>query len=239
MPNLSFTIGSVTITPFFWSLVLAVFFSSFSIWRKLKDDFKEDEILKFTLISFISALFFSRIIFIILNFPFFVSGLGWFSSFAANLSPAGAFWGIIISLKIQNRKLKKNIWEIFDSFSLSMLYFLFMGGAGNALKTGRLKDTSFILAGILGFLFFSFWKKKYRSWPWYKSGKTGFLFWSTSFYTFFALLVLALCKRNSLYFEELGWTVSLIISLGVIYYRSERNFREDFKLKTFSKRNNG
>lgn len=239
MHSLSFVIGLVTITPFFWALFLATFFSSFSIWRKLKDDFKEDEILKLTLISFLFALFFSRIIFIILNFSFFVSGLGWFSSFAANFSPVGAFWGIIISLIVQNRKLKKNIWEIFDSFSLSMLYFLFLGGLGYTLKTGSLKDTSFILAGIIGFLFFTFWKNKYRSWPWYKSGKTGFLFWSTSFYTFFSLLVLALLRRGILYWEGLGWIVSLIISIGVIYYRSERNFREDFKLKTLFRSKNG
>lgn len=239
MPNLSFSIGSVIITPFFWSLVLAVFLSSFCIWKKLKEDFEEEEIMRLTLMSFISALLFSRVIFIIFNFSDFLSNLTWLSSVGNNFSITGAFWGIILALVQANRKLKKNIWEIFDSFSLPILGLLFFGGLGYAAKTGKILDASLAFAGVLGFLFFLFWKKKYRSWSWYKSGRTGFLFWSTAFYAFFAMVALALSKGNDLYWEELGWVFSLVACVGVIYYRSGRKVKEDFDLRKIIRRKNG
>jgi len=239
MPNLSFTIGSLTVTPLFWGLVLAVFFSSFSIWKKLKEDFKEEEIFGLTLSSFFFALVLSRLIFTFFNFSFFLSGVGWFSSFGSNFSPAGAFWGMVLILIFLSRRFKKNLWEIYDSFSLATLYFLFLGGLGNVIKTQNPTDAFYVVVGVLGFLFYTFWRDKYRSWPWYKSGKIGFLFWADSFYTFLALLVLALLRGNSLYFEELSLIISLVVSLAVIYSRSERKLKEDMKLKSYLRRKNG
>lgn len=234
MPNLSFTIGSLTVTPIFWGFVLAVFFSSFSIWRKLRDDCKEEEVLGITLISLIVSALLSRLFFILLNISFFDSSSTWLSSHGVNFSVFGAFWGTVVSLLYLSSKLKKNVWELFDSFSLTIVYFLFFIGLGLATKTLKIENLSLVVLGIGGWIFFSFWRKKYRSWSFYKSGKIGFLFWANSVYLFFSILLLALLKKDGLYWEKLGWVLSLIFSLVVIYNRSGRNLKEDL---SFIKKN--
>jgi len=193
------------ITWFSWSLLLATVVSSFSLWRNLKEDYTEEEIFKLTLLVLMAVLFFS-----------------WF------LSVSGAFLGLVFAVVLRISKMKKSFWDVLDAFALPMIYFFLIGGIGQLLTTRNFLDLFYPGAGSVGFLLFPTIKKRYRTFLWYKSGKTGFLFWTTSFYFFLFLLGLAFFGRTVLYWEEFSWGLILIICLGAIYWRSERK-RIDFK----------
>jgi len=213
MSRLSFSIGQLTISPLFWSLFLAAFLSSFSLWRKLKEDFEEEEIFSLTLLVLIVC---------------FLGGWLWQKLvFFVYLS----FWLGVGVIKLWAVKFKKNVWEILDGFAWWNLFFLFFGGLGLFLESDGLGNLGLCLAGLLGFLFYAFFQKKYRSFGWYKSGKTGFLFWGTNFVVFSVLLLLAFLQKGSLYWDRLVLGATALICFGCLYYRSGRNLVEDLRIK--------
>jgi len=240
MPNLTLNLGQVKITPFFWSLAISVVLASFFFWRKLREDYADEEIFKTTLILFFSSLFFSRLIFIFFHLEKFDFSLGrWLSiSTFPGFSVLGAFWGGVLTLAWMFSKYKINIWEGLDSLSQPLLIFVSLGGLGSFLEKGSLRGLAFSGVGILGFVVLEFLRKRYRTFSWYKSGKTGFLFWSTSLYVFALCSILDFVLGVALYLEELFWCLTILVSVGIIYYRSERDFKEDFR-KLIKRRKKG
>lgn len=232
MINLSFTIGPITLTPLFWSLVMAGIISSFSIWKRLKEDYPEEMIFTMILQAFLSALFFSRLLFVLLNFNQFGFSLSsWlFKDVSENFSLAGAFVGAVLTVNWKTNSLKKNFWEVLDSLSLPFMYFFLLGGLGSFLSFSNWRDLFFCLVAILGLCSYPFLRNNYRSFAWYKSGKTGFLFSVYSFYIFLFLLVLAFFKTDILYLNRLIAILLILASLSVFYIRSERDIKNDIKV---------
>jgi hypothetical protein len=229
MPDLSFSIGIFLITPFVVSLLLAAFLSSFFIWRRLKEDVREDDIFNLTILLFASAFVFSRMLYVITNFSAFgISLENWIAlDFGVNFSLAGALIGAFLTAYWWAGRVKLSNWEILDSLALPSLLFVFLGGIGYFLKTGNYWDIYYLGVGIVGIFSYFFIKAKYRSFVWYKSGKTGFLFSFYSAYLSFLFLILAFLKNHGLYSKCLFCVLS-IFSLVILYYRSERKLKEDF-----------
>lgn len=221
MSELSFNLGEIIVTPFYLGLALAVVFSSFSFWRKLKEDYHEEEIFTLSLLIFVSSLIFSAVFYRFLGFP-----------------ALGAFLGVALSLFVKLKLSKKSVWEGYDALTFSWIYFALFGGLGLFLAIGDYLMLSYAAAGLLGGFWYWFMKKKYRSFGWYKSGKLGFLFWAES--AFFSLFFsgLAFLRNNTLYcYEGFVWLVLFFACFVVIYIRSERSAKEDLKriLKIFKK----
>lgn len=203
----------MNIPQLYWFLGIAALFSSFSFWRKLREDYPEEEIFTLSLLIFVSSLVFSAVFHRFFGFP-----------------ALGAFLGVALSLFFKLKISKKSIWEGFDALTFSWLYFAFFGGLGLFLATGDYLMFSYLAAGILGVFWYWLMKKKYRSFGWYKSGKLGFLFWAES--AFFALFFsgLAFLRNNTLYcYEGFIWLVFFFACLVIIYIRSERSAKEDLK----------
>lgn len=215
LPNLSFSLGQITITPFFWALAAAFFISSFSFWRRLKEDLPQEEIYKLILLSVSVSLGL-----------FFLGG-------NIGLGVFFAYIGLVLTVVVFMRNIKRNFWEGLDASSLTICFFLFFGGGGVFLSTANLFSLIYSGLGLLGLLLFWRLKKNYRSFLWYKSGKTGFLFWAVSFYAFCVLFILAFFEKTGLYLAQGCYLGISLVSLGIIYWRSERKLKEDFKfLKT-------
>ncbi|MCL5090892.1 MAG: hypothetical protein M1514_02675 [Patescibacteria group bacterium] len=228
MPNLSFIIFGLKITPFFWGLVLGLVLGSFLFWRRLRDDYPEDEIFNLTLWLIIASLVFSWLLGQLFEFLiriFIIQPLPW--AFHLKFSFAGAVLGVIFVIVFKGRNLKKNFWEIFDTLVLPFLYLILLGGLGLFFKQNYFFYLIYSFVGLLGLIVYPLVQRKYRSFSWYKSGKTGFLATSFSFLVFFIFFLLAFWQRNILYWEHYSWLVIALCSLGALYYRSERNFKED------------
>lgn len=214
------------ITPFFWFLIIAGVFSSFSFWRRLKDDFKDSEIFEMTLEAFGLAIVLARLVFILLNFQTFgLSFSNWLAlNSGSNFSPVGAFLGAILAINHRMLSVKKNLWEVLDALALPFMYFLLLGGIGYLLTTWNLFNLVYIGLGLVGVGLFPLIRKNYRSLVWYKSGKTGFLFSVYGIYVSLGLLVLAFFRTDSLYLNRLLLVITFCLSLVVLYHRSERSF---------------
>ncbi|PIS14386.1 hypothetical protein COT64_02930 [Candidatus Shapirobacteria bacterium CG09_land_8_20_14_0_10_39_12] len=212
MPNLTFS---------FWSLIPAVVFSFFSFWRRLKEDYQEEAIfgLSLLLLTGLSVVAVLTSLFIKINgvvFPI-------------------VYFGAALILKVWALKTKSNLWEIFDALTLPLFYLLFFAGIGSFLSSNNFWDLKYLGAALVSCLVYLLSKNKYRSFSWYKSGKTGFLFWEASFVIFLLLSVLAFIDTNVLYFEGIIFILLTIASVEVIYYRAERNLKNDLK-KLFRKK---
>gem|GEM_PF-1202973 len=236
MPDLSFSVGNFTVTPFLTGLAAAGFLSSFFIWRSLKEDVREDEIFNLTILIFVFAVVASRLIFVLANLPTFgISLTSWLVlNHEANFSLEGAFAGAFLAAFARARKIKINSWEIMDSLVLPLLVSIFIGGIGFFLSSGLLIDLYYPVLGIIGLFSFPFIKNRYRSFVWYKSGKTGFLFSFYSLMLSFFFLILAFLKNHGLYSKCLLGVLGLL-SLVILYHRSERKIKEDLKFIKLNK----
>jgi len=227
----------LNVTPLFWFLALAFLVSAYSFWKRLREDYAEELIFGLTLRGGFFALIFARLFFVLCNLNLFeFSVAAWVTAHVgADFNLGGAFVGVVWAVVWQMKKRKKHPWEVLDALSLAVLYFLVLGGVGSFLTNGIYSDLFFSVIGLVGLGFFPFLKKNYRSFSWYKSGKTGFLFALYSVYVFFFLLVLAFFKPDNLYLNRLISLFLVLASLWILYTRSERNLREDarsiFKFK--------
>lgn len=194
--------------------ILALFFASFIFWKKLRQDYPNEEIFGVTILimvlSFIGGRFFSY---------------------------QGSFLGAFIALILFFKAKKGNPWLAADALTLPFLLVIFIFNLSYIFS----QFSKFhLLPMVLSFLVaVSYLKmeKVYRSFAWYKSGKVGFLacFSIIAFFGFFLLLEFFLKK-------VLYWKV--VFNLGItllggilLYIRSGRNFDQDFKdlIKKFKK----
>lgn len=188
--------------------------ASFSIWRRLKEDYHEEEIFSLTLLSLLAAVLVAKTLGVVTASP-------------SGFSLAGAFWGTVLAIKWYVLEIKKDVWEVFDSLALPLFGFLFWGGVGLFLTNGRWQDLFLLAAGVLGRPVFNYLQSHYRSFSWYKSGKIGFLFWASSFLFFLTVFGVAFDRKNHLYWESSLWLLTSAASAAILYYRSGRNYKED------------
>lgn len=205
MPNLTLTIGQLRVSPLFWSLCLAFVISSFSLWRRLvKEEYREQDIFATSLFMLLSGLAFGRL-----------------SLVTVGAGEIGAFAGAVLIYAWRLKTLGKNVWEGLDALPLPFLYFLVFWGGGLFLTSWKLACLLYSAAGIGGMILYFFLKRRYRRFSWYRSGKTGFLFWALSFYGSVLLLVLDILISGSLYWAKLFWLVMMIASILAIYFRAK------------------
>jgi len=207
MPNLSLTIGQIKITPLFWALALAFIFSSFSMWKKMiKESYLEKDIFSTQILILLGGVIFEIL---------FKMSLG--------IIVFGAFLGILMVSAWRFKILAINFWEGLDWLVLPIIYFFFFGGIGLFLNSWQWTAFGYSATSLLGLGLYLYLKKHYRRFFWYKSGKTGFLFWSICFYFSAVLLVLDFLQTKKVYWSEVLWIVLLTSSAGAIYHRAELN----------------
>lgn len=210
MPNLNLVISSVTITPFSWSTFLAITISAFFIWRRLSKEYSQEEVYKFISLLFVLIFFFS-----LLGSQI---GLGLFFGFVSCL----------LSARIWARNPKINFWEVVDTLSLPLNYVLLFEGLGLFLKNNDFRELRYFVSGLLGIVVYLLLKNRYRSFSWYKSGKTGFLFWSNSAVVFLLLFLLAFATSRAVFWQDISLILVVAMSLVMLYLRAERKPSEDF-----------
>ena len=211
MVNLTFTIGSIKITPLFWSLVIGFVAASFSLWRSLKrEDIEDEEIYRITILLLLAAIAFSQFFLKFINLPIF-----------------GAFWGGVLILVWRMKTSQLNIWDGIEALTKPLFYLLIIGSIGSFLTFMNYFSLGFLLVGILGLIISLFLKKKYRSLSWYKSGKPGFVFWFGGAFFFIGYLAVDIWNKNGLYLTQLMLLISFFACVAVIYIRSERKIKED------------
>ncbi|OGK13082.1 hypothetical protein A3C98_03155 [Candidatus Roizmanbacteria bacterium RIFCSPHIGHO2_02_FULL_37_15] len=131
-------------------LVLAFFWSSFVLWRNIRlTSYKEDEIFDGLFIALAGGLFFSRLLYVTLNFDKF--GLSIFKFILINgfpgLSIYGALFGAFVTFYLYTKLKKINFKEVIDYMITPLFIALAFGKLGSFFSaSGVGTKTNFFLA---------------------------------------------------------------------------------------------
>lgn len=149
--------------------LLAAFSFSFVLWKKLREDYENDKIFKFTIYIFVGLV------------------IGWW--IAVVFAPKFSFWITVFTPFLAgsyvHRQLGLKFFETIDAFAPSWFSFLFFSYSGLLLAhLLRLEDlnikysTWFVFAEVLltigSIVFYKYALARYRKFSWYPSGKVGF-----------------------------------------------------------------
>lgn len=225
-----FKLGPIVLSTFGFFAVIAFIVFSFILWRILKEDYREEEILTFTIFVALVGLAGARIGFCLFNFEEFVSPWKWvlfnrfpgFSFLTGILaSMAAIFWWV--------RKRSWDFWLLADSATFASLWGFGFAGIGLFLSNGALKDLYriFLIVFTLGLA--HIFAKRYRKFIWYKSGKLGFVACSTTAIFFAGYFFLDFLTKTAIYWESVLALFLAILALGFLYQRSERKIKEDLR----------
>lgn len=232
MQPVLFTIGPLIISPFGFFAALAFILGSYFLWKKLREDYPEEEILTLTIFLGAGAIFGARI-FYYLSHWYLVGFSVWkiFDFFGfPGYSFFGAVLGALLVLIFYSKKKNWDPWVTLDEFVKIFFLSSSLIGFGSFLSSGEIFGFAFTLLSIICFLIFLYLSFNYRRFVWYKSGKPGFA-GLTSFAIFvFIYLVLALFLKSGIFWEEAGFLVLALYALGIVYYRSGRNLKDDLKI---------
>ncbi|MEK7633735.1 MAG: prolipoprotein diacylglyceryl transferase family protein [Patescibacteria group bacterium] len=241
-------LGFLKIYTFGVFLVLGFFWATFLLWKNIRlTSFKEEDVFDGLFLSLFGALFFGRLVYVVLNFKEF--GFNILKFILINgypgLSLYGAIFGGLLILFLFSNSRKINFNELVDYFITPLFVALafgkigaFFSGAEIGIKTNFLLKIKYVgfdgfrhlvglyegLVFIIGILIAYKILFEIRKERFYNGFLLKFFFW------FFALTIFLFdkIKDNRLYFVglSLDFLVSLIIllttSLYFVYY-----FRND------------
>lgn len=198
--------------------VIGVLLFVYLMWRNLRENYEEDKIVTYSWIALLGFFVGGRITYGLVNFGVWNDSL--VSWFAVWDKPGINYIGAVLGLMLVNFLFAKaNNWKIIpfceDGLVNSLLLLVFLIVDEFVRSRFDLKAGVYVLFLILMIFVAGLAKKKYRSLVWYKSGKKGFAFLSTSFLSFLLLGLLGLYFQISLVFSILFWLASLISLVGL------------------------
>ncbi|MDO8551182.1 MAG: prolipoprotein diacylglyceryl transferase [bacterium] len=239
-------LGPLGISTFGLFAFLAFFLGSFLLWRKLREDYPEEEILSLFILATLSALIGARIIYSLDHLIIFGFDLDKWLFFPRypGFSLVGGYLGTAGFVYYWCKLKKWSLWVVADSFVQSVLAILIIGNIGNLfLQTELITQPSSqvftianLLLAVLALLLSFYFASKYRKFLWYKSGKPGFVATSISAFYFLWFSVLDFSYQKSIYLELVGALLTVLVALVLLYIRSDRILREDLSfLDNFKK----
>jgi len=156
---------STSLLYFFTALIVFLFI----YWRRLNQDYEQNQIFSSGLIIIISLLLGASTA----NFIIIPSTTG----IPAN--PSGiVFWsgvsGLVFGFLISIQRFKLKLFEAFESVSIASLYLLLIIFLADALKNSSWSSlvASAIFVALISIFYFL--ESRYKKFTWYRSGKIGF-----------------------------------------------------------------
>jgi len=223
-----FGIGPFAISIFGIFVAFSFVVASFLLWRSLKEDFLDEEIITFTIFIVIFSLLGGRIFYIVDNFSYFGVNLARWVLFTRfpGFALTGAYLGAVSFTTYWSKKKNWDFWVLLDSLTFALLVSFLIGDFGLFLSHTLALPLKFFLA-LAVLVFALFIKGRFRKFIWYKSGKPGFVAASSTAVFFLGNLVLDFWVKGGLYLEMVAALAIVFLALGALYQRSEREIKED------------
>jgi hypothetical protein len=230
MVPILFTLGPLVISPLTLLVPFAFMVASYLLWRDLREDYSEEEIIRLTIYLALAFLLGARLIHVLYHLSDFQFSLvKWFLvGRYPGFSFMGGFLASLGFLFFWSKKKDWDFWQLGEVVVPAGFLVTALVGMGLFLTGGEIV---FLGEAVLAFLllFFSrFLRKKYRTFVWYKSGKLGFVSCFSLSLFMLGKLLLEILDRGSLYWESLFLVGITIACWLMIYQRSGRDPKEDF-----------
>lgn len=232
-----FSIGPFIISPFGFFTALSFVIGAYLLWRGLREDYVEEEILSFTVFLAAMSFFGARIFYYLSHF--YLAGPNIFKILDLRGFPGYSFLGAVLgglALIVYYSRLKEwNLWVVFDEIIKVFFLILTFSAIGSFLSSANPQALGLAVISFLFSVVRFFLAKYYRRFIWYKSGKPGFVSLVTfAFFVFFYLGLDFFFKRGIVW-EGAGFFVLSLYALGIVYFRSGRSLKEDLRFFKFKK----
>lgn len=189
-------------------LVIIVFL--YLTWRKMHDDYKDDELLSYSWLTVLLMVVSARIGYGLLNWGIWNdTWIDWFLFWQKpGFSYLGAMIGIGITTLWFSRSKDWKLWAFMEGMvgNISLLMALFLIIDLIATK-GEIKVAVYLLVAVTAYVVSLMTNNRYRSLAWYSSGKKGFVF-------FVVMIVVSLML--SLWFWWAGEGVIIVGSYSIL-----------------------
>lgn len=214
------------------SAFLAFITASFLFWRSLRDDYEEEDILTFTILTALWGLLGGRILYVVTHLSDFGFDIGkWFFWIRfPGLSLLGALLAGVLFTFYWARKKSWDFWLLADSVIFACLPAFLLGTLGAFISSLEKIFLWRFFWLVFVFLLSIFILRNFRKFLWYKSGKPGFFACSAGFLWLAGTAALDFWQGTGLYWEKflaLGIAVVVVVFL---YRRSERRIKEDIRV---------
>ncbi|MBU1130370.1 hypothetical protein KKE45_03585 [Patescibacteria group bacterium] len=199
-----------------WVLkILSVFLFLYLVWRVLKEDYEEMRVVEF---SWLCILFFflgGRIFYGFLNWGVWNESIWeWFSFIErSGFSYIGAYLFVLLFVFVFCWRVDWKIWNVLEDVTLPLLSYLLLFLLSGYLLVVNNQTFFYLLSLLLTFVLILLLGKRYRSFYWYKSGKSGFLFFFANMIEALSVLILIILgklSRNLLVLALVFFLISLI-----------------------------
>lgn len=228
-----FSVGPITIHTFGVFAALAFISASFLAWRKLREDYHEEEILSYAILATLFAILGGRISY--LAGHFFDFGLNvekWLLLFRfPGLSLPGAFLGAVIFSAYWIKRKNWDVWIVGDGIVFAVLSALILGSIGAYLSDGSLSTLADLVLAVLTLGVAILLFPRYRKFIWYKTGRPGFVMCVTAMFYFLVFSGLDFYFRRGVYLDQAGGLAIAVLAFIFLYRQSGRKFSEEFTFR--------
>jgi hypothetical protein len=205
-------LGGVSITWFGLVMGLSFVIFSFILWRKMRVDYKEEDILTFTIFLALVGI---------------LASIGW-----KWWSVGGVLITIWSAVYLWSKKKEWDFWEWLD---LLLPLSLLIGAIASAAYGVKYLWATGIL--LTGYFILALLRKSYRKIGWYKSGKMGFVGMAGIIWWNVAWILVANWQPSNVYFgglklEQWIGIWSIVAAAVCIYLRGGRKVTQDWKYFT-------
>ena len=207
--------------------IIGIILFAYLTWRNLRYSYEEDKVVTYSWVALLIFFVGGRITYGLVNFGVWNdSWLSWFSVWnKPGMDYVGGFLALILTNFIFSRM---NGWKFIpfceDALINSLFLLVFLIGDEFLRTKFDLRVGFYLLFLVLMMFLMAFFKKKYRSWVWYKSGKKGFAFLATAFVSFLILGFFGIYFKVALFYSILYWLISLISLVGLCILGEVFNF---------------
>lgn len=247
--------GPLVIPSFGFFMAVGFLLGSFFLWRRLKDDYPEEDLLTLSLVAGLFGLVGARAVSIAFGFERFGWNVSKWLALAKTpgLSMYGALLGVLVGTWLFSKKLSLRFWEVWDAVWEGMMWVTMFVGVGAFMSSvlpgretevalgvemigiaGKRHPVSLYIVGsaILILVIMAYVRANYRKYRWYPSGKVGFVGLFGTAVSGLTLLILESLITRGIYFgkfklEQVFAAAIALLPILMIYLQSGRTVASD------------
>ncbi len=184
-----------------WVLIktIGVLLFLYLTWRKLADNYKDSLLIEYSWLGLFAFLLSGRLVFGITHWGIWNNSvvdwlLFWQKS---GFDYYGGVFGLLLVSWYFSKRNDWRIWAFFEEMTVPTYWWLIimlLGELGSDWPNWKLFAN--ILCLIMGLFAAIIFRSRYRSFSWYKSGKSGFVFFAATLVTFILLTVSSLLFKD-------------------------------------------
>jgi len=178
LPGWHWQLGPLIITPFSVGLAVSFVLYLFLVWRRFYREYQEEAVIQLSLLTLLSFIIGGRILWALSAY-----GRGevinWFSLFGFWHQGGFSWWGgggcLLLALVIFCHRQGWNSWHFLEGITPALLLQGILVSLGMAFTFASFRYLSYTGVFLVGLILQKVFSG-YRSFSWYPSGKSGFLF---------------------------------------------------------------